>query len=206
MSIRAVAWVLDHSPAAGTDLLVLIALADYANETGLCWPSMRRLAHRARISERTARRAIRSLEGIGQVVTEVGGTARQGSSRYRLTFADPLPIDVPPVILSGGQDDRPPDTALSAPPGHSLVRRTTNEPTTPPAPPPSGGATATPCKAHKRARRSCPDCQAGPPPPLPPWCGRCDGPEPARRFVDDGAGGVKPCPECHPGATSRRSA
>ena len=35
---------------------------------------------------------------------------------------------------------------------------------------------------------------------LPEWCGTCDGPEAARRFVETEAGGWARCPTCHPAA------
>lgn len=211
MSIRAVAWVLDRSPAEGTDLLVMIALADFADESGLSWPSVRRLAHRARVSERTARRALRNLEAIGQVTTDGGGG--RASNRYRLTFADPLPLPgSTPVNLAGvpGQADprsdspprtqlRPgtPDTAVSAEPSmnHQL----------PPLPPASGGRRK--CRRHQRPRAGCEDCQIVLP-ALQPWCGECDPAgedSPSGRMVTlptDAAGKetVAPCPRCHPSA------
>ena len=164
MSIKAVAWVLDESPATGTDLLVLIALADFADENGCCWPSVIRLAHRARVSERTARRCLRTLESIGQIVTDISGNGRS-SSRYRLTFAAPLGFSTGAVKLTPGQSDTP-DTGVRSggtqpcpPNGH----RTTKNPPTPRT---AGGSET--CKTHKRRRRGCAACDtANRPTPTP---------------------------------------
>lgn len=51
--------------------LTLLALADNADdETGVCWPSLDRLARKTCQSERNVRRMIRRLESLGQVTTK----------------------------------------------------------------------------------------------------------------------------------------
>lgn len=69
MSIRVMTFVWDHAPVKGSKLIVLLALADHANDHGHCWPSMERIAHRARMSERQAQRVIVGLvdEGLLRV-------------------------------------------------------------------------------------------------------------------------------------------
>lgn len=100
MSIKAITWVLDDCPASGTELLVMIALADYADESGVSWPSIATLARRARCSERTAQRAVRALEADGsQIVRAIGGG--RASTRYQITFN--------PVWESVSEDDETPD-------------------------------------------------------------------------------------------------
>lgn len=51
----------------GTDLLVLLALADFARKGGICWPGVARLALRAGVSERSAQRALGALKDAGVV-------------------------------------------------------------------------------------------------------------------------------------------
>lgn len=41
--------------------LVLLVLADNANDKGFCWPSIRNIARRASVSERTVQRTIFQL-------------------------------------------------------------------------------------------------------------------------------------------------
>jgi hypothetical protein len=62
MSIRVLTQVWDSDRLKGTELLVLLCLADYANDEGICWPSMGRIAMRTRQSSRNARRMIERLE------------------------------------------------------------------------------------------------------------------------------------------------
>lgn len=75
--------VWTHSKAGGNALLVLLALADHADDDGRCWPGMKRLAARTRTSVPTVRRAIHELEAIGELTIEQLGTGHR-STRYRL--------------------------------------------------------------------------------------------------------------------------
>lgn len=64
-----------------TSKLVLLALADNANDAGVCWPSIPKVAERCSLDERSVYRAIATLEGCGHVTTE----ARPGKSTiYRV--------------------------------------------------------------------------------------------------------------------------
>jgi Helix-turn-helix domain len=94
MSIRVMTNVWQFSTAAGTDLLVLLALADIADDNGECWPSVGYVARKCRIDPRTTQRRIRSLEKLGEVVVIVGGgktrtTGATASNRYRITVHMP---------------------------------------------------------------------------------------------------------------------
>lgn len=71
MSIQAVAWVLEHSTTKGLDRLVLISLANHANEDGECWPSIERIAAEANTKPVQARRVIGSLEAEGHIIRQV---------------------------------------------------------------------------------------------------------------------------------------
>jgi hypothetical protein len=52
MSIRVMTSVWDNSPYEGGELLVLLALADWADDQGRCWPSVPAIAQKARLKER----------------------------------------------------------------------------------------------------------------------------------------------------------
>jgi hypothetical protein len=100
--------VWQHSRAAGTDLLVLLALADIANDERECWPSIRHVAQKCRINSRTAQRRIRSLESLGEVIViECGGKAGtpggMRSNRYRIVVY--MPGDGGGGDLPGGGTD-----------------------------------------------------------------------------------------------------
>ena len=70
MSVKVSSWVwgletlTDNAP-----LLVLLALADAANDEGYCWHNQKTLCKKSRQSESTARRALRKLEAMGLVTT-----------------------------------------------------------------------------------------------------------------------------------------
>lgn len=86
MSIRVMSWVLDESTATGNDRLVLIAIADEADDDGRnAFPSVDRIARRARINRHTAMRAIRRLEDIGELeVVRPETTGRGHHNTYRI--------------------------------------------------------------------------------------------------------------------------
>jgi len=82
MSVRIMAQVWDRAKTEGNALLVLLALADFADDTGWCWPSMATIARKARVSERGARGIIRRLETDGLLISEQ--SKGRTSSRYRV--------------------------------------------------------------------------------------------------------------------------
>ena len=67
MSIRLISRVWDSVPLEGTELLLLLAIAEHANDEGICWPRLERLAQRVRRSLRQTRRLMRSLEALSLI-------------------------------------------------------------------------------------------------------------------------------------------
>lgn len=67
MSVHVSSAVWKYAPLSGTRLLVLLALADWANDQGTCWPSVASIADRCRIDARRARRILRELEHEGLI-------------------------------------------------------------------------------------------------------------------------------------------
>lgn len=67
--------------------LVLIALADRANDKGVCWPAYERLAEDCECSKRTVMRALQKLEELG-LVERISRFAKgmQQSNQYRITI------------------------------------------------------------------------------------------------------------------------
>lgn len=61
MSIKEMSRVWDDSKQNGNRLLLLLAMADYADDNGYCWPSIDTLAQKTRMSSRTVMRAIDDL-------------------------------------------------------------------------------------------------------------------------------------------------
>lgn len=85
--------VWDHSQQTGTHLLMLLALADHANDAGECWPVINRLAAKCRVNRRQARYLIKDLEEAGELRIE-RGQGRGHPSVYTVKGApnDPFPI------------------------------------------------------------------------------------------------------------------
>lgn len=67
MSIKIMSEVWEHAPFVGTDLLVLLALADMANEDRECWPGLKHVAHKGRITVQQANAVLKNLELQGVI-------------------------------------------------------------------------------------------------------------------------------------------
>lgn len=120
MAINIMAAVWKQSQYREEKLLVLLALADYANEDGVCWPSMRALAAKARITERGAQRIIRRL--VADKVIEVldYGGGRGHTAKYRIK-GDPRITDS--RITDCGDTKRVTVEARKGDPRDSAIRK-----------------------------------------------------------------------------------
>ena len=78
MSIKLMTRVWDETRFKGTELLILLCLADHANDEGICWPSYGKLALRARCSRRQAIRCLIRLKEEGWVAITGKKQARSG--------------------------------------------------------------------------------------------------------------------------------
>lgn len=115
MSVKVMAWVWDHSEAKGMARLVLLAIADHADdERWSAWPSVARIAAKVKISERTVQRYLRSLEALGEVTV----AAKQGgSNRYTIHPRQAVtPTGGHPDNVTGG-DKRPEQPLTNRPEG-----------------------------------------------------------------------------------------
>jgi len=77
-----VVWA--SSPYRGEALLLHLALADFANDEGVCWPSQRTLAKKARCSENYVRVAIKRMITDGLVEITEQSNGRGNSISYQL--------------------------------------------------------------------------------------------------------------------------
>jgi hypothetical protein len=84
MSIQVSTRVWDDCNQSGDRLLVMLALADYCNDNGRCWPSQTSLAARTRCSERGVQKMIDALIKAGEVELIRAGGGRGRSAEYRL--------------------------------------------------------------------------------------------------------------------------
>jgi Helix-turn-helix domain len=89
MSIRVMTKVWDNSRQKEGTLLVLLAIADFANDDGLAYPSMKTIAKKARMTIRNAQLAVRRLERAGELIVTIGGAPPPytGCNLFRVTLA-----------------------------------------------------------------------------------------------------------------------
>lgn len=92
MSIKAYKAVWEHSQQSGGALVVLLALADHANDEGYCWPGIERIARYANVKERQIQRHIRALEDAGEIETRQGD-GRGNTNVYYIKLLEKGVID-----------------------------------------------------------------------------------------------------------------
>lgn len=67
MAVKVMSYYWEHSKYSGTDLLIQLALADWCNDEGECYPGIPKLAKKARTGERNAQKIIRRMEADGEL-------------------------------------------------------------------------------------------------------------------------------------------
>jgi Helix-turn-helix domain len=106
MSFIASNAVWSHSKQKSGRLIVLLKLADFANDQGISWPAVSTLAKYARISERHVQRCLEKLQRDGELkVIHNGGP--KSSNLYKIC----LPLIKP----EQGDANVSPDIAVAAP-------------------------------------------------------------------------------------------
>jgi len=89
LSIRIMTWVWQHSPYSGERLLLHLALADFANDDGVCFPSHSTLAKKARCSNGWVSQTIKQMISDRLIeVVELAGQGRGKVGKYRLLKGD----------------------------------------------------------------------------------------------------------------------
>ncbi|MBU0637317.1 MAG: helix-turn-helix domain-containing protein [Planctomycetes bacterium] len=114
-------WVFGERQPTGSGRLVMLALADRANECGVCWPSMADIARRAALTRRTTERVVRRLIDAGELVILRRGGGRRRTNTYAVRAGR---TDAELTKLTDGETP-------SRAPGYSGQHRTLN---------PGGGA------------------------------------------------------------------
>lgn len=77
MGVKATNWAWEQ-PLGGNEKVVLLALADWARDDGLCWPGQEAIATKSRISLRTAQSILKKLETGGYIIRERRGGEGDG--------------------------------------------------------------------------------------------------------------------------------
>tara|TARA_R110000751_G_scaffold307640_1_gene430303 strand:- start:4268 stop:4981 length:714 start_codon:yes stop_codon:yes gene_type:complete len=88
---------------------VLLVLANYADQDGVCWPSVATIARKTRLSERGVQKALRVLEGEGLIAAQPDRRVlgRGSSIRYRLQLRKGAPDS--PITAERVNDVHPDD-------------------------------------------------------------------------------------------------
>jgi len=122
MSVRCITRVWEGSAHAGSELLMLLAIADFADDDGRAYPSVTTLAKKVRITTRHAVRVLSNLQASGELGVQKN-TGPKGTNRYRLLAPTPDTHVTPDTgvtltPMSGGGDTgvRKPLTPMSPEP------------------------------------------------------------------------------------------
>lgn len=108
-------WAVDDDRLGGYDLLVYMALIRHADNTGVCWPSLERLAKIARCSQPTVSKSLNRLEQLGYI-RRVKSDGR--GNRYHVSLWKPTPkqgYDPEPTPKPAFDPDPTPKPAFDPP-------------------------------------------------------------------------------------------
>lgn len=88
MAVKVLAAVWDGFPGGGSDLLALLALADWSDDSGRCYPSMAAIASKTRLSRSQAQRVVHGLIEAGYltVIGNESGGAPGSTRQYRINL------------------------------------------------------------------------------------------------------------------------
>jgi hypothetical protein len=104
-------WVWSSSKSQGIDRLVLLAIADAANDEGnQAWPSIATLKAKTGLSERTVQRSITSLVELGELAVQ-RNAGRKGVNVYSVTMTPPS--ESHPGAVTPRQADTPSERRLT---------------------------------------------------------------------------------------------
>lgn len=84
MSIKIMSAVWENGPRGSAETMVLVALADYCNDDGECWPSVAAIARKARMTDRGVQKICARLCEIGWLQIDQSA-GRRGCNLYRIT-------------------------------------------------------------------------------------------------------------------------
>lgn len=100
MSVQAIAWALSVKTKSPSAKLVLVTIANYADEKGLCWPSQALIARQSEQSIDSVQRRLQELMAAGLLIRKI---RRRQSSLYQLLIPE---NEKPQSAVSSSENDR----------------------------------------------------------------------------------------------------
>lgn len=130
MSIEWMLWAFDQDCGNSGMKLVLLTLGNYADESGVCWPSQATLAKKTSMTDRSVRENLTRLESGGFIAcrSRTTGKGTRTSNIYQLlgkTQRKILPMD---ADSSGKNCRRLPEESSAGPPEDSSYNPSTSKP------------------------------------------------------------------------------
>jgi DNA-binding MarR family transcriptional regulator len=129
VTISSACWQIEG--ITPTQKLVLVALADQANDDGVCWPSIKTIQRRTCLTDRAVQKSIAGLIQAGYLVRD----SRYGRSSYFTVTPEPRS---PRTTFTPELDSPPPPNVVHHPP-EPRSPRTVIEPSVEPKPPKLAG-------------------------------------------------------------------
>lgn len=157
MSVRLMSAVFESTTLAPTERLIMLALADHADDEGRCYPSILRLCQRTGLSERAVQTNIKKLVDRGYVRIVRGG----GKGNSNLYFVSANPAADAPYEAPNPAPNAPRRKCTPAGDAPQTPQEMRSNPAAD-APEPSGTINRTVTEAADGRARDQPDSRTGP--------------------------------------------
>ena len=89
MSVKVMSAVWEREDMDASERLVMLSLADHADDEGVCYPSIARLCKRTSLANRTVQMAVKRLEARGLIYVEPNA-GRNGTNMFYLFASGPV--------------------------------------------------------------------------------------------------------------------
>lgn len=116
MSIKIMSWLWENSPHKGSELLLLLAIADSANDDGVAWPGLAKLSKKTRLGRRYVIDLVDQLEKAGAIKVE---RRRQGELNLSNIYMVVVPNS--PVVNLSSLGSEPQTTTPNEPQATRVV-------------------------------------------------------------------------------------
>jgi len=120
MSVRTSERVWANSRHSGTELLLLLAIADFADDRGNAHPAVSTLAKKCRMTSRNVNHLLAALRAGGELEIRLN-EGPKGTNRYRITLADDRVKSASPLKLATPPEARfTPETQFTLKPASAI--------------------------------------------------------------------------------------